>query len=665
MAGENDIYTPGATGGSINWAALAQQEKKNKKPEQKGNFLTSLLPTGGGIGGALAGGAGGAAIGSVVPGVGTAIGGLLGAILGGASGSALGKVGQNAAEGESDLGKGVAQEALFGGLTSTPITGGLKVLKGGAQLAKAAVANTGKEAAKKSFQEAGQLAIPKAAKSLQLGAGQEIEQTRALLPRLSGTAAKVNPLDQARAESLGIRVGEKTRSGDITPDVATRLTDFANTGSQKYGGVRAGKPINQAADAQAVHNNVIKALDSELGKIDRTITSDEVSGIVSNATRAVADNAAVLGSAKTLGKFTEKLVNAKSVKDLEKIRKEADDLAYSATGAKKTSAAAQANAVREAVDGFVTELSPAYKAIKGDYSLSKQLLETASKASKNSKGLELPLRGPLGTIAAGGNTAVGAKNAITGLLSKVRGKKEPVISPDLADAFGPKTTGQGILGAVARESFLGSRPSITGEQPVEAETAPPADQLGADGLNSSTLEDTNPFSKDRVQNLILQDLQGNGGKNIANLMKLYETFGADTSKSEPKLTSSQATRAAAAQNALNDIPLLENSIKSGKLGAAKAIPGAGTALGRRILGTEDLDAALFNIADNILRARSGAAAPEAEVRRFVDTFLPGALDSEKAKQQKLDRAVRELYGYVNPTAASQGADVQALVESSL
>lgn len=115
--------------------ALKALQDKNAAPKKKGNFLTSLLPTGGGVGGALAGGAAGAAIGSVVPVVGTAVGGLLGAVLGGAGGSAIGKVGENAVEGNADLGQGVGQEALLGGLTSLPIGAGLKLAKAGVKVA--------------------------------------------------------------------------------------------------------------------------------------------------------------------------------------------------------------------------------------------------------------------------------------------------------------------------------------------------------------------------------------------------------------------------------------------------------------------------------------------------------------------------------------------------
>ena len=81
----------------------APQPKK-----KKGNFVTSLIPSAGGIGGSL----GGAAIGTaILPGVGT----LAGALLGGALGGGAGKVAENAVEGNK-LTSGVAGEAALNGV---------------------------------------------------------------------------------------------------------------------------------------------------------------------------------------------------------------------------------------------------------------------------------------------------------------------------------------------------------------------------------------------------------------------------------------------------------------------------------------------------------------------------------------------------------------------
>lgn len=98
-------------------------------PAAKGNFLTHLFPTVGGIVGGVGGGAlGGAAAGTaILPGIGTAAGGLIGALLGGAAGGAGGKVAENKVE-DKGLGSGVVQQALEQGVLSA---GPLRLLKAG------------------------------------------------------------------------------------------------------------------------------------------------------------------------------------------------------------------------------------------------------------------------------------------------------------------------------------------------------------------------------------------------------------------------------------------------------------------------------------------------------------------------------------------------------
>lgn len=665
MASENDIYSPGAAGGSINWAAVAQQEKKNKKPEQKGNFLTNLLPTGGGIGGALAGGAAGAALGSVVPVVGTGIGGLIGAILGGAGGSALGKVGENAAEGEADLGKGVAQEALFGGITSTPLTAGLKVAKGGIQLAKATATGGAKTAAKQSFQEAGQLAIPKMATGLQGKAGQEIADTAIQRGAMS-------PGVLGRIQNTGLNLKRDVAGTSKVADSFGQETDIVDT--LRRNGI-SGSAANQYKQVDTALGNLSKSIDDELSVITRTVPrGDTLKSIKTRAIDALPDDPTFVKEVdRSISRLDKSGSGDISARELFRFKQDLGNRLSPAfrkldRGAPLTTKEEAEMVLWRSIDDDITKIAPSVKDMTLDQS---RLISARPGLQKSSeKAFGIPIlgikskavnRGIQSVQDRLGDAALGGP----GVLSRAkRIKGEAVVPPEVADAFGPpvRTTGQGVLGTVARESGLGTRQSLTGiGQPVNDGSILPSEDgdPGSYQLDSPVdAQDNDPFSESNIKNLIQQDLQGNGGKNIANLLKLYETFNSGSSKKE--LTSSQATRAAAAQNALKDIPLLEDAIASGKLGAAKGIPGAGTAVGRRLLGTENLDAALFNIADNILRARSGAAAPEAEVKRFVDTFLPGAFDSEEAKQLKLERAVRELNGYVNPAAASQGADLQEL-----
>lgn len=223
---------------------LVAARKKSGQSESKGNFLTSLIPTGGGVGGALAGGAAGAAIGSAVPVVGTAIGGLLGAILGGAGGSALGKFGENAVEGQQNLGQGVAQEALLGGLTSTPLGAVGKIARAGGALAKGSTAAAGQL-----VKEAGASAIPRAATDLQAKAAAEAGASGAastaapsLIQRagtkLENTGNRLlgSQANLTRAEARRIGQLPSAVFGDINKRTGlTNIEDMAAVGSRVTG----------------------------------------------------------------------------------------------------------------------------------------------------------------------------------------------------------------------------------------------------------------------------------------------------------------------------------------------------------------------------------------------------------------------------------------------
>lgn len=251
--------------------------------------------------------------------------------------------------------------------------------------------------------------------------------------------------------------------------------------------------------------------------------------------------------------------------------------------------------------------------------------------------------------------------AVTNASSMVAGGALPRVGTGLTGRVLREGAKQEIGGAVGGAILPGApeAPELT-QQDVMI-----ADNTMADaGITPDILQEPDQV-RQGLQAAALQALAAGdtqGLESITKTVALLESlgmFGAEEAKPK-ELTSAQQTRAAAAQNALNDIPMIEDAIASGKLGGLKNLPGSGTQWGRRLLGTEDLDAALFNIADNILRARSGAAAPEAEVQRFKNTFLPRESDSENAKRLKLQRAIRELQGYINPQGVATGG-----VEDSL
>lgn len=235
---------------------------------------------------------------------------------------------------------------------------------------------------------------------------------------------------------------------------------------------------------------------------------------------------------------------------------------------------------------------------------------------------------------------------VGGILSNAGRKLQGTGAPQQS-AGTPGVTSQAVGAGVRIPGARGIGDAVQApeEVPVDETTNEPYDTSAIYQGELPSAQTQSPFSSENIQKLILADLASTGGKNVNTLMSLYEAFGQQASK--PTLNATQTSRAAAAANALQDIPMIEEAISSGKIGIAKGILG-GNPIGAAALGTQDIDAALFNIADNILRARTGAAAPEAEIRRFMTSFLPGPFDTSEAKKAKLERAVRELEGYINP-----------------
>lgn len=258
-------------------------KRKTQQAQSKddGFQLTDLLPTGGGIAGSLGGAAAGAAAGSVVPGLGTAVGGLLGAILGGAGGSALGKVGENAAEGEQDLSKGVAGEALLGGATSLPITGAFKLARAGGALAKGS-----KEAAGQLVKEAGAGAIPKMAGGLQARAAEEAGQAARVLPGASMAGGEAGQTLKTSASGRLTDLGNKalkSQYGTIRSPVA-RSTDPEGTV-----GALADMGILKPADAERVAGEIT----GSGGLLNRTVVNavGKSGGVDTSSLRQVFDDA--------------------------------------------------------------------------------------------------------------------------------------------------------------------------------------------------------------------------------------------------------------------------------------------------------------------------------------------------------------------------------------
>jgi len=580
--------------------AAAQVSSQPSKGGQ-GGFLASLLPTIGGTIGAVGG---------------TLLGGPVGTVAGGAGGSALGEFLRQKISGEeNDLGT-MGREALLGA-----VPGGLGLLGKGVKAARGATAGV-------------------------KAAATATDVASAVRP--SGVVGHAKDIARSKSQKgFGLEVGQNMGRGKIlTPDKADEMHSFTTDRANLYGGIKAGKPINQARDAQNVFNNVKTKLGSELDKINRPVTTDEITSIGTKAAEKVNADAAVTGTTKTLEKLSAKAAAAKDLKALEAVRMEADDLAFTSTGAGKTSAAAQARAVRESIDDLMTNLSPDYKAVKGDYMMAKEALEMTSKASKSAKGFKIPFI----DAEVGKQSISGVKNKAAAMVSgdgtagieKTAGFR-PFIKP-AAQQFGTRAAATGVLGTpfagVAPEAPEVAPDALLGPQPL-GETVP-AQPSHADAANKY-LQETG-------------DVEG-----ASKLLAFAESMGAMSGSAEKPLSAEASKTIATANSGLQSLGLLESMVSEGGVPTGTVVPGRGLlgGAGQALLGTADFDAAADNVADAMVRARTGAAATKEELALYR-RLLPQAFDSPEVASQKM-RTVRDFFSSISNRTGSAGTDLETTV----
>lgn len=615
---------------------LSRGKAQPKKAGGLRGAALSALPIVGGAAGTVLGGVAG----SVLPGAGN----IAGAVGGGAVGSGLGEFLRQKLSGEAENGidKGnIVQEGLFGAVPG---------IGKGIQAARAAKA--GKTA----------VDVTKTAQTTEAA----MQARKGLKGRVQSTA------QQASQEGMGLTVGQSAGRGKVlTPDKADELQDFITNRSQQYGGIRAGKPIDQARDAQNVYKNVTKSLDDTLTQINRPVTPQETLRIAQAARVRVVDNPAIVGTTKTLDKFEKKIqVAGADVVKLEKIRREADDLAFTSAGAGKTSVAAQAHAVRDAIDEFITPLSGDYKAIKGDYTLARDALEATSKANKSAKGFKVPFVG----VEIGKQTIPGVKNKVA---AKLSGAGAPTPPPTGTPSFRP------FLGQVTKATIPQAGTRLAGSAlfgtPFVNTEVQPSDQvtLATPTPDTATVGNVPQLPQDtagtitfsdpaRVEQAYLQALAAGDTETAKALIKGFELFGQTGGGAAAKPLSAEASKVIATANSgLQSLEQLEQMIESGGVPTGTTIPGRGLfgGAGQAVLGTSGFDAAADNVADAMVRARTGAAATKEELALYR-RLLPQAFDPPEVRQQKM-QTVRDYFTSIANRTGSTGTDLEQLAATGV
>lgn len=567
-------------------------------------FLANAAPLVGGTLGAIGGS-------FLAPGVGTAGGGAAGAGIGEAIKQKL--LGQDFNVGD------IAQEAAFGALP-----GAGRLLKGAVGGAKALSAG---EKFTQGFKDA--------------NAAKEV----AGIATPSTLTQKVNQgarnLDMKQS---GLGVGQTYRGKPLTPGAANDLYDFGRSN-----GIKAGTPVSQAAQAEDLLKATTTKLDNALTKIDRPLVSTEADSIANDVRNRIAENASITRGTATADKLLQKVGKARSLRELEQVRREADALAFTASGAKKTAQAAQANEVRDAIDNFITPLSEEYKAAKGDYAKAKGLLELTSKGADKARGLNI-----FG-VQVGQQEIPGTASKAADVVQRLTGGKGKPEASALATAFRPS---QLLRKGIAQATSQGIGSALTAPA-VDPNAQPPINtstdtSIPIDTGQTMPDQSNDPFSEQGIKQAIANDINKTGGKNTATLLSLYNAFG--KTPAPIKKTETQRARDEAAQLTQSALDQLNTGkVQTGPIAAPlenfKSIFNAGDQ------PTLNFNVTVDSLKAAIAKARAGTSfTPNEEA--LLNKYAPTSGDSQQQLQTKLSNlmqvyrqaAVRE-YGtqYTDPT----------------
>lgn len=171
------------------------------------------------------------------------------------------------------------------------------------------------------------------------------------------------------------------------------------------------------------------------------------------------------------------------------------------------------------------------------------------------------------------------------------------------------------------------------------------------------------YSREALMSDVQRDPK-NATKYIDLYQALAETTGTKggTGLNVTKPTSEKFSQAYGGMQALNQ---LEQIISQGGVPKGTRAPGRGVefmGIGgdiRNMTGTGEFDAVAFNTVDNLLRILTGAQAPESEIRRYMNQYIPKAGDSEQTVQTKLN-LMRQQFNSILQLAQMDGTGSQVM-----
>lgn len=418
-----------------------------------------------------------------------------------------------------------------------------------------------------------------------------------------------------------------------------------------------GSGANQYRQVDDALGNLSKSIDDELSTITKTVPrGPTLKSIKTRAIDALPDDPAFTREVdRSISRLDKSGSGDITARDLFKFKQDLGNRLSPAfkkldRGAPLTSKEEAEMVLWRSIDDDITKIAPSVK----EMTLDQSKLITARPGLQKSaaKSVGIPL---LGLRSKGISRGIQAtQDKVGGILSK-RSPKDELAS----ELTGLKGRGSPLVPQVLATQGIAQGVATPPEE------ATPTAPLGTGlSLPPAPEADTSPFTAENVQKLIIADL-ANGGKNVANLMKLYELFGQKQESTKP--LSAEASKVVSnAQSGLDSLATLESILQKDPSAQGKsAISGAFNPLGATgaLLGTGGYEQARTNITDVIARLRTGAAITNDEASRF-EKLLPQPADSPELVAQKL-ATLRDQFNMVANRTGPSGNDVSASLGGAL
>lgn len=584
----------------------------------RGGILSSLISEGSAAGGAAYGGAIGATAGSVVPFAGTAVGGLIGAGIGGLIGGFGGRLVENKVRDDRFDMKSLQEAAGEGALSGVFSAAGpaLKVAKGAKVAATAAKGARGVDDA------------AKAATSLRakgIGALDLKDELRAI----PNAAERV-----ATANKYGIQSGMKGLN-----QATAKMAEFESRLAPMLKGTKI-----PAKEATSALDEILKtsAADVAPATLRRTIES----------------------SKKAIAKATKDGVITGD--ELRAIRSKLGSGAFdgSSTAAKELK--------QEIYHAYGDIIAKNNKAARGILSEQHSIINLGAGLAERSKPMSLPIPAAFGRVKVPGAATV--RDRAIDLASGIRGAA-PGVPTGIAGQTARNLPGM-MLSQAPRglASAFGGGPT---QEPPGAQYGPGGQYLGNEyapqSLGQAMSADVAPEEEAYTVQQVMADVQRDP-KNAKQYMDYYKFLkeeqkagagAAGAGANITKVTAQQYGLAQAGSQALQQLAGLLQS--DPKVLGRTATPGRGLPIVGGYIsnaaGTGEYDAIGYNIADSLLRLRTGAAANKSEVEKLQSQLMPRAGDSQATIQRKLAQ-LQAAFDGVLVNAGNPGAQEPGYAETS-